>query len=163
MVAAGASNTNIQNRVSFFQYRVVEELYDYIQDPDALYNLVQKPEMAPYLYTARQNLSAWMTQIQDPMLAGFQSYITAHAIDANLLSTRLLSASRSDNPGEMIVRYPTSSNMLYQIRASSDLTIWQPFGNALQGTGTNSSWSFPASPASAGFYSLDEYFNLNRF
>ncbi|MGZ4971240.1 MAG: sulfatase family protein [Limisphaerales bacterium] len=164
MVAAAPSDTNIQARVNLFKYRVVEELYDYAQDPDAIYDLIHKPEMSPYIYTARQNLLAWMIQIQDPMLAGFQSYIAAHPVDAaTFTSPRLLSAARGDNPGQINLQYPTSSNMLYQIRTSIDLTNWQPFGTPLQGTGTNSNWSLPASPTPAGFYSLDEYFNLNRF
>jgi N-sulfoglucosamine sulfohydrolase len=163
MVAAAPSNTNIQARVNLFKYRVVEEFYDYIQDPDALYNLAHKPEMEPYIYIARENLLAWMTQIQDPLLAGFQSYIATHPVASEaLLPPHLLRASRSDNPNEILVHYPTSSNMLYQIRTSTDLTNWSPFATALQGTGTNSNWSLPVSPTATGFYSLDEYFNLSR-
>ena len=124
MVAAAPGDTNIQARVNLFKYRVVEELYDYTQDSDAIYNLVQKPEMAPYIYTARQNLLSWMIQIQDPMLAGFQSYTAAHPLPADVLtSRRVLGASRSDNPDQINLQYPTSSNMLYQIRTSIDLTI----------------------------------------
>jgi hypothetical protein len=163
MVAAGPGNSNIQNRVNFFKYRAVEEIYDYVQDPDALYNLAQKPEMAPCIYTARQNLLEWMTQIQDPMLGGFQSYIGAHPVDQSTLNShRLLSATRGESPGEIKLQYPTSSNMVYQIRTGSDLTNWQTFGTPLQGTGTNSDWPVSAS-ASMGFYSVEEFFNLNNF
>jgi len=41
---AACHDSNIAERVHFYEYRVREELYDYKKDPDALYNLFDNPD-----------------------------------------------------------------------------------------------------------------------
>ena len=59
-------------RLRFFDNRVVEELYDYEKDPDALNNLVDNPEMKEELNRLRKQMEAWMVETGDPLLPVFQ-------------------------------------------------------------------------------------------
>lgn len=164
MVAAGSSNPAIQNRVNFFKYRVQEEFYDYSQDPDALFNLAQRPELAPFIYTARQNLLAWMLQTGDSMRTNFQTYVAAHPVSYNPLSPpRRLAITKGENPSEVLLQYSTISNMLYQTYSSSNLGSWQTQGSPFNGTGSGMTWAAAINGEGSGFFSVDEYFDLNRY
>ena len=43
MQQAAKNDPYITKRVKLFQYRVVEEFYDFENDPDALHNLIDDP------------------------------------------------------------------------------------------------------------------------
>jgi N-sulfoglucosamine sulfohydrolase len=73
MKAAGASDEEIAARVEFFNHRVVEELYDYEKDPDALNNLIDNPEYADVVKRLRATLEAQMEQSGDPALPVFRN------------------------------------------------------------------------------------------
>ena len=72
MKAAGASDEEIAARVEFFNHRVVEELYDYEKDPDALNNLIDNPEYADVVNRMRKELAAHMEQTGDAASGVFE-------------------------------------------------------------------------------------------
>ena len=73
MRAAGIENAEIANRVELFVHRVVEELYDFENDPDALNNLVDNPAYARELDRLRSELEAWMIDNDDSALEAFRN------------------------------------------------------------------------------------------
>lgn len=73
MQQAGEGNTEIADRVNLFQYRVVEELYDFEKDPDALHNLVDDPECRGELNRLRGELEEWMVEYGDLALDAFRN------------------------------------------------------------------------------------------
>lgn len=71
MQAAAQHNPAIATRVKVFQYRVVEEFYDFENDPDALHNLIDNPKYTEQLDKMRKDLLAWMKRTKDPALQAF--------------------------------------------------------------------------------------------
>ena len=71
MVRAGAEDPAVAARVKLFSYRVLEELYDFEADPDALRNLAGDPKHKADLDAMRQALREWMVATKDPALAAF--------------------------------------------------------------------------------------------
>jgi N-sulfoglucosamine sulfohydrolase len=72
MQAAGKTNPKIADRVKLFQYRVVEEFYDFANDPDALNNLSDNPKYKKELDKMRKELLYWMKQTKDPALEALE-------------------------------------------------------------------------------------------
>ena len=73
MQDAGQRDPEVAARVQLFQYRVVEELYDFENDPDALVNLVDHPDHQDQLNRLREELEAWMIEHDDPALDAFRN------------------------------------------------------------------------------------------
>ena len=71
MKKAGATDEAIAARVLFFNHRVIEELYDYEKDPDALNNLIDNPEYADVVERMRREMADHMEQSGDPALEVF--------------------------------------------------------------------------------------------
>jgi N-sulfoglucosamine sulfohydrolase len=65
MVAAAGDDASIAERVEFFKYRSVEELYDFRNDPDALHNLIGEPEYQDIAEEMRGRLLTWMRNTGD--------------------------------------------------------------------------------------------------
>jgi N-sulfoglucosamine sulfohydrolase len=65
MQAAAKTNPKIAARVKLFQYRVVEEFYDFANDPDALHNLIDNPKYKKELDKMRKELLNWMKRTND--------------------------------------------------------------------------------------------------
>jgi N-sulfoglucosamine sulfohydrolase len=65
MKAAAQADDSIAARVKFFQYRVVEEFYDFQKDPDALHNLIDDPDYTEEINSMRKELLAWMKKTGD--------------------------------------------------------------------------------------------------
>lgn len=72
MKEAALQNIEIDHRVKFFQYRVVEEFYDFVKDPDALQNLINDPSYQDEIERMRNELKNWMIKTNDPALEGFE-------------------------------------------------------------------------------------------
>jgi N-sulfoglucosamine sulfohydrolase len=72
MKKAGESDKEIAARVQHFNHRVVEELYDYEKDPDALNNLIDNPEYADIINQLRTEMEQWMEDTGDEALEVFQ-------------------------------------------------------------------------------------------
>lgn len=73
MQKAGEGNADIADRVRLFQYRVVEELYDFANDPDALVNLVDHPDYQDELERLRSEMDNWMVEHNDLALEAFRN------------------------------------------------------------------------------------------
>jgi len=80
MQEAGENDSEIAARVQLFQYRVVEELYDFENDPDALHNLVDDPGYKDELDRLRGELEAWMVEHGDLALDAFRNRDSAEAL-----------------------------------------------------------------------------------
>ncbi|MBL7219329.1 MAG: sulfatase [Phycisphaerae bacterium] len=80
MQAAAGSNPKIAARVKLFQYRVVEEFYDFEKDPDALNNLIDNAEYESQIDKMRAELLRWMIATGDPARAAFENRDSPEAL-----------------------------------------------------------------------------------
>jgi N-sulfoglucosamine sulfohydrolase len=72
MVKAAKTNPNIAARVKLFDNRVVEEFYDFENDPNALNNLINIPEYKEIINKYRAGMEQWMEKVNDPALSFFK-------------------------------------------------------------------------------------------
>lgn len=82
MQAAGETNGDIADRVHLFKYRVVEEFYDFENDPDATENLIDHPDYQDDLNRLRSDLEEWMVETEDLALDAFRNRDSQAALDA---------------------------------------------------------------------------------
>jgi N-sulfoglucosamine sulfohydrolase len=80
MKAAAQADDSVAARVKFFQYRVVEEFYDFQKDPDALHNLIDDPDYTEEINSMRKELLAWMKKTGDPATEPFESRTSPSAL-----------------------------------------------------------------------------------
>ena len=73
MVEAGKTDPKIAARVKLFDYRRVEEFYDFKNDPNALHNLIKDPEYTEIINKYRAEMERWMVKVNDPALALFKA------------------------------------------------------------------------------------------
>jgi N-sulfoglucosamine sulfohydrolase len=66
------TNEAIAARIDLFDHRVPEEAYEVRYDPDALTNLIAKPEKAAQVATLEKALEDWMVKTNDPLLEVFR-------------------------------------------------------------------------------------------
>ena len=60
-------------RLRFFNYRSVEELYDVKKDPNCLNNLINHPDYQKTLNNLRKSLGNWMVKTEDHALEAFEN------------------------------------------------------------------------------------------
>ena len=80
MRAAAATDSDIAARVKLFQYRVVEEFYDFQNDPDALNNLADDPKYRNEIEKMRGELLLWMKRTADPAMAALKGHDSPQAL-----------------------------------------------------------------------------------
>jgi N-sulfoglucosamine sulfohydrolase len=80
MRTAAGSDAKIAARVKLFQYRVVEEFYDFEKDPDALNNLIGNSEYKPQIDQMRAELLKWMIATGDPAREVFEKRDSPEAL-----------------------------------------------------------------------------------
>ena len=97
MVELAATDEKIAARVRLFDYRVVEEFYDYEADPDALHNLIDDPKAAKELKRHRKMLEDWMVRTKDPCLHAFRNRDKPAVLDAYVKELEAASAERRKN------------------------------------------------------------------
>jgi len=73
MQAAAETDSQIAARVKLFQYRVVEEFYDFRNDPDGLHNVIDEPRHKQEIDTIRRDLLQWMKDTDDAALEAFEN------------------------------------------------------------------------------------------
>jgi N-sulfoglucosamine sulfohydrolase len=73
MQSACQQDRAVADRVRLFQYRVVEELYDFESDPDARINLIDDPRYATERSRLQAALEEWMVTYDDPALSAFRN------------------------------------------------------------------------------------------
>ncbi|MFM2166389.1 MAG: hypothetical protein RIS79_760 [Verrucomicrobiota bacterium] len=66
------NNEQIAARIDLFDHRVPEEAYEVRYDPDALTNLIAKPEHAERVAELEKALEDWMVRTKDPLLEVFR-------------------------------------------------------------------------------------------
>lgn len=66
------SNPEVAARVDLFDHRVPEEAFEVRYDPDALTNLINKPDNATQLATLEKAMEDWMVRTHDPLLEVFR-------------------------------------------------------------------------------------------
>jgi N-sulfoglucosamine sulfohydrolase len=66
------NNEQIAARVDLFDHRVPEEAYEVRYDPDALTNLIAKPEHTQRVAELEKALEDWMVRTKDPLLEVFR-------------------------------------------------------------------------------------------
>jgi N-sulfoglucosamine sulfohydrolase len=62
------TNEQVAARVDLFDHRVPEEAYEVSYDPDALTNLIDKPEHAKQVAALEKAMEDWMVRVKDPLL-----------------------------------------------------------------------------------------------
>ncbi|HAS82983.1 MAG TPA: hypothetical protein DCS43_10020, partial [Verrucomicrobia bacterium] len=82
MQEAAETDANVAARVQLFRFRVVEELYDFEADPDALVNLAGNPAYREELDRMRATMDAWMVKVGDPALDAFRHRTSPEALAA---------------------------------------------------------------------------------
>ncbi len=66
------TNEQIAARIDLFDHRVLEEAYEVRYDPDALTNLIAKPENATQVADLEKAMEDWMVKTKDPLLEVFR-------------------------------------------------------------------------------------------
>jgi N-sulfoglucosamine sulfohydrolase len=84
----------IAARLKLFENRVPEELYHYASDPDALVNLIDKPEYRQQQQRLAKLLEAWMVKTADPMLEVFRGRNDAGVREAYMAKVEQEAAER---------------------------------------------------------------------
>ena len=81
MEEAAACDPALAARNHLFTYRVLEEFYDFANDPNALHNLIDDPNYAGEIQELRNALEAWMVETGDPALNAFRGRASQQALD----------------------------------------------------------------------------------
>ena len=100
MVAAGATDQAIQDRVDLFLYRVKEEFYDYEKDPDALKNLIDDPAYQKEVDKYRKIMENHLEATKDPILAPFRkrnddAFTSSYMADQNAIVKARMQAQKA--------------------------------------------------------------------
>jgi N-sulfoglucosamine sulfohydrolase len=82
MEAAAEHDEQIASRVELFDNRVLEEFYDFANDPDGLHNLIDDPKYQDEIAKMRDAMAERMKQTDDPALEAFLRREDPAKIDA---------------------------------------------------------------------------------
>ncbi len=74
--ALAKTNGWAEDRVTLYQHRPLQELYDLAVDPHELHNLAEDEEYAPQMVPLRRRLLFWMRDQDDPHYARAKAYFT---------------------------------------------------------------------------------------
>lgn len=99
MKALAANDKAIAARLDLFEHRVPEELYNYAADPDALVNLIDKPEQAAQRERLTRSLEEWMVKTADPMLEVFRGRADPKVREAYMAQVEKEAAERGPKRG----------------------------------------------------------------
>ena len=66
------TDEQVAARIDLFDHRVPEEAYEVSYDPDALTNLIDKPEHAKQVAALEKAMEDWMVRTKDPLLEVFR-------------------------------------------------------------------------------------------
>jgi N-sulfoglucosamine sulfohydrolase len=80
MKTAAQKDDSVAARVKLFQYRVVEEFYDFKNDPDGLHNLIDDPNYKEEIDKSQKELHDWMKKTGDTALAAFENRTSPEAL-----------------------------------------------------------------------------------
>ena len=77
MEKAAETNREIRDRINFMYYRTKEELYDLVQDPHALNNLVDTPTARDTLTKMRDQMTTELTDQKDIFAPAYRQYLAS--------------------------------------------------------------------------------------
>ena len=80
MKIAAQKDDSVAARVKLFQYRTVEEFYDFKNDPDGLHNLIDDSRYKEEIDKLRRELLEWMKKNDDPALNSFKNRTSPAAL-----------------------------------------------------------------------------------
>jgi len=80
MKTAAPKDDSVAARVKLFQYRVLEEFYDFKNDPDGLNNLIDDPDYKKNIDEMRASMLDWMKGTNDPALQAFKNRTSPAAL-----------------------------------------------------------------------------------
>ncbi|MHC4440194.1 MAG: sulfatase family protein [Planctomycetota bacterium] len=80
MKAAAKKDESVAERVKLFQYRVVEEFYDFKSDPDGLNNLINDPDYKEEIDKLRKEMIDLMKKTNDPALNSLKNRTSPAAL-----------------------------------------------------------------------------------
>lgn len=86
MQKAAEDDPEIAARVELFEHRVLEEFYDFQEDPDGLNNLIDSPQHQDEIQKMRDALRARMEETGDPALDAFLNRNDPEKLDAFMKS-----------------------------------------------------------------------------
>ena len=81
MEEAAACDPALAVRNHLFTHRVLEEFYDFANDPNALNNLIDDPNYADEIQGLRNALEEWMVETDDPALEAFRGRASRQTLD----------------------------------------------------------------------------------
>ncbi|WP_172435961.1 sulfatase family protein [Sediminicola luteus] len=88
MQEAAKTDPYINARVDLFVHRVTEEFYDLEKDPNALNNLIDRPEYKKEVHRFSKKLEKWMKKYNDPALAAFEHRDSPEYLAAYMLKDK---------------------------------------------------------------------------
>ena len=94
MVTLSKTDPRIAARTRLLERRVLEELYDIENDPDALNNLIDDPKHRDQLARHRKELEDWMVRTKDHTLEAFRNREDPSAVEAYMAKQEELVKSR---------------------------------------------------------------------
>lgn len=98
MAELAETDEAIAARHDLYQHRVVEELYDIVEDADCLTNLIDSPDHRRELAELRKSLDSWMVQTGDHMLDVFRNRDDPAAREAYVVEKEAEAATRRKKP-----------------------------------------------------------------
>lgn len=75
MVEAAQDDCAIAQRVKMFDFRVVEEFYDMVNDPNCLNNLIDDSSLKSTIDTFREKMRGYMEKSDDPLISEFDRLV----------------------------------------------------------------------------------------
>jgi len=89
MQEAAETDPEIAARVTLFEHRVLEEFYDFENDPDALHNLIADPRYRDQIEQMRGVLEDRMKRTADPALQAFRERANPAKLDEFIKQQRI--------------------------------------------------------------------------
>ena len=96
MKEAEENNPDLAARNRLFTHRVLEEFYDFENDPHALNNLIGDSEYADEVEKLRYSLEEWMANVDDPALTALRGKSSRQALD-NLMDEQAETIGKNPN------------------------------------------------------------------
>jgi N-sulfoglucosamine sulfohydrolase len=97
MKEAAVQDTGIAVRVRMLQHRVIEELYDFQNDPDALHNLIDDPRYREEADRLRGQLLEMMRRTNDPALEAFDNRHSPAALERFMIQYKAKAAKEIES------------------------------------------------------------------
>lgn len=94
------TNAQVAARIDLFDHRVPEEAYEVRYDPDALTNLIAKPENTAQVTLLEKALEDWMVKTKDPLLETFRHRNDPVAREAKMTQVEEGSPPRKKGKGK---------------------------------------------------------------